>query len=205
MSRSTEATTGQRTPHRSHADRSDDVTDLLRAWGNGDRQALDALLPIVYGELRRTADAFLRSERSDHTLQPTALVHEAFLRLVNLDRTDWRGRRHFYSLAAAIMRRILVDYARKRAYAKRGGADRTLSLDEVAEPPAYVPENLLKVDDLLRDLARIDPEKVKLVQLRYFAGLSIEETADVLRCSRASVIRRWRLTKAWLHRELETQ
>lgn len=102
------------------------------------------------------------------------------------------------------MRRILVDHARKRAYGKRGGAHRTLSLDEVAEPPGYLPENILKVDDVLRDLARLDPGKVKLVQLRYFAGLSIEDTADVLGCSRATVIRRWRLTKAWLHRELDT-
>lgn len=191
---------------RSHASRSGpgSVTALLQTWGEGDAKAFEALLPIVYNSLRNAASGYLRDERPDHTLQPTALVHETFLRLVSLHRVRLRDRRHFFALAAMIMRRILVDYARRRAYDKRGGARDDLSLSSLRDVPTYLPCEVLTVDQALRRLMRVDPDKVRLVHLRYFAGLSIDEAADVLGCSRATVIRRWRLTKAWLARELST-
>ena len=175
-----------------------EVTRLLRAWSAGEAGALDRLFPLVYEELRRTARRFLAGERCGHTLQPTALVHEAYFRLIDQRRVQWQERAQFYALAARSMRRILVDYARARASRKRGRALPHLPIEEaldVAERPAA---DLVALDDALISLAAIDPPKTALVELRYFGGLSIDDTAEVLGCSRATVIRQWRIARAWL-------
>ena len=179
------------------------VTQLLLDWGRGDQSALDKLVPIVYGELRRQAARYLRQERPGHTLQTTALVHEAYLRLVDLHRMNWQSRKQFFGVAARLMRRVLVEHARKRQAAKRGGAAAQLPLEaaeEVAsgEPPVDV----LALDEALGRLAELDPEKSHLVELRYFAGLGIEEAAHVLGVSPSTVKREWLTAKAWLRREL---
>jgi RNA polymerase sigma factor (TIGR02999 family) len=178
------------------------VTELLQAWGAGDPTAIDRLIPLIYDELRRLAARHLRRERLDHTLQPTALVHEAYLRLVDQRETEWRNRAYFFGAAAQIMRRILVDHAREHGAAKRGGAEHRVTLEEDVALAGGRDVNLLALDDALRRLAEIDPHKSRVVELRFFSGLSIEETAEVVGVSPATVTRQWRTAKAWLHREI---
>ena len=181
-----------------------EVTQLLVRWSEGDAAALDLLLPEVYRELRRIASRQLRRERADHTLVPTALVHEVFLRLVDQQRVTWQNRAHFFGLAAQLMRRILVDHARARHTEKRGDAAPRISLDGVAEKahePAR-PEDVLAVDTALARLATIDPDQARIVELRFFAGLTVEETAHVVNRSPRTIKREWRLARAWLFREL---
>ncbi len=178
------------------------VTGLLLKWSHGDQQALQELMPLVYGELRRLAGRYLRRERSDHTLQSTALVHEAWMKLVDQRSVQWQNRAHFFAVAAQIIRRILVDYARNRHAAKRGAYACKLSLDEAIEVPKQRDVDLIALDDALDGLARIDPQQSRIVELRFFAGLSIDETAEVLHVSPATVKRDWVSAKAWLYREM---
>lgn len=179
-----------------------EVTQLLIQWRNGDRDSLDRLIPLVYDELRLIAGRFLRHERPSHTLQSTALVHEAFLRLVDQTRTDWQSRAHFFGVAATVIRDILVDHARARQTAKRGGPTPALSLDEAVAFPQDRDLELIAVDDALLSLSRFDPQQSRIVELRFFAGLSIEETAEVLRISASTVKRDWILAKAWIYHTL---
>jgi len=178
------------------------VTELLRRWNSGDREAMDRLMPIVYDELRRLAAGYLRGERPGHTLQPTALVHEAYLRLVRQDRVEWQNRAHFFGIAASMMRRVLVDHARRRQAEKRdaGGFRLTLQLGEAFEA-ARDPE-LLELDQALGRLERLDADQARVVELRFFGGLTVEETAVVLGISTATVKREWRTAKAFLRREM---
>ena len=179
-----------------------EVTELLVRWSKGDADALEKLLPIVYAELRRIADNYLRRENSGHTLQPTALVHEAFLKLVKTQGLDWQNREQFFGISANLMRRILVDHARTASAAKRGGDVANLPLDEALTISAESDESLLVLDEALNKLAEIDPEATRIVELRYFAGLTIEETAEVLKTSPMTVKREWATARAWLHREI---
>ena len=179
-----------------------EVTRLLIAWGNGDQAALDALLPLVYQELHRLAARHLGREHGRHTLQTTALVHEAYLRLIDQKEARWQNRAHFFAIAAQMMRRILVDHARARRYQKRGGGARQVSLDEALEVSAERAAEVVALDEALTSLARFDERKSKLVELRFFGGLSIEETAEVLGVSPGTVMRDWTLAKAWLQREM---
>ncbi len=181
-----------------------DVTQLLVRWRNGDRQSLDQLIPLVYEELRLIAGRFLRHERPGHTLQSTALVHEAFLRLVDQTRTDWKSRAHFFGVAATIIRNLLVDHARARQTAKRGGPMPALSLDEAVAFPQSRDLELIAVDDALMSLSRFDPQQSRIVELRFFAGLSIEETAEVLGISASTVKRDWIMAKAWIFHTLSS-
>jgi RNA polymerase sigma factor (TIGR02999 family) len=181
-----------------------DVTKLLRDWTGGDRSALDRLLPVVYEELRRTAAAYMRRERAGHTLQATALINEAYLRVIDLNRIEWRDRTHFLALCAQMMRRILVDHARSRTYLKRGGGVRSVILDEsivLGEPNT----ELIALDDALKALAIRDQRKARVVELRFFAGMSVEETAAVLEVSPQTVLRDWSLSKTWLAREMRRE
>jgi RNA polymerase sigma factor (TIGR02999 family) len=183
-------------------ERTDAVSGLLRAWAQGDVRARDDLMPLVYGELRRRAARYLRHERPDHTLQPTALVHEAFVRLVGQDHVTWQNRAHFFGIAAQMMRRILVDHARAHQAAKRPEAALRVAWDErvgVTQPRDC---ELLLLDQALEELSMRDPRQGRIVELRYFAGLSEEEAAEVLSISRTTVTREWRMAKAWLHRRL---
>jgi RNA polymerase sigma-70 factor, ECF subfamily len=180
----------------------DEVTGLLDAWAEGDRAALDRLLPLVQDELHRLAHRYLQRERPGHTLQTTALVHEAYLRLVDQRRVRWQSRAHFYAIAAQMMRRILIDHARRIAYAKRGGGARTVSLDEACVLGDERAEELVALDEALQTLARVDERKSRVVELRYFGGLSVEETAAVLGVHPDTVTRDWRRAKAFLRREL---
>jgi RNA polymerase sigma factor (TIGR02999 family) len=177
------------------------ITELLAAHNNGDAQALGQLFPLVYAELRRLADAYLRNERQGHTLQPTALVHEAYLRLVDQD-IAWESRAHFLGIAARTMRQILVDHARQRLANKRGAGGAKLSLEEVINLSDERAVDLVALDDALTSLDGFDPQKCRLVELRYFAGLSVEETAQVLGLSVPTVVRHWRTAKAWLQHEI---
>jgi RNA polymerase sigma factor (TIGR02999 family) len=181
--------------------RSEDVTSLLVASSKGDQEALNQLLPLVYDELRRLADRYLHRERADHTLQATALVHEAYLRLID-QRVSWANRAHFFGVAAEMMRRILIDYARSRQAAKRGSAGIKLSLDDVLEITDERAADLIALDEALKALAEFDAQKARIVELRFFGGLSIEETAAVLGLGTATITRQWRLAKAWLYHEL---
>jgi RNA polymerase sigma factor (TIGR02999 family) len=185
-------------------DQSGSVSQLLRAWGRGDLQARDELVPVVYRELRRRAGAYLRRERSDHTLQPTALVHEAYLRLTAQDRVAWQNRAHFFAIAAQMMRRVLIDHAREHLAAKRPGAHLKVLLDDgigAAQPREC---ELIMVDEALVELTRIDPRQGQIVEFRYFGGLSEQEVAAVLSISRATVTREWQTARAWLYRRLTT-
>ena len=184
----------ERSPH--------DVTRLLEAWNHGDQAALEELTPLVYSELRRLARRYMGGERPGHTLQTTALAHEAYIRLVNWKNVDWQNRAHFFAMAAGMMRRILVDFARSRRYAKRGGGVRKVSLSEAAEIYQERTPDLVALDDALTSLATFAPRQSQVVQMRYFGGLSIEETAEVLKVSPATVRRDWSLAQAWLFREL---
>ena len=179
-----------------------EVTLLLSEWRNGDRQALDALLPLVYKELRRIAHSQLRKERPDHTLQSAALVHEAYLRLIGMKPPQWESRTHFFSIAAQLMREILVDYARRHRAAKRGAGARALSIKEAAGLCSQKDIDVLALDDALKALTKIDPRQSKVVELRFFAGLSLEEISEALEIAPATVQRDWTAARAWLHREI---
>ena len=180
----------------------DDVTQLLIAWSNGDDSVRDELMTLVYEELHRIAHRHIRNERQGHTLQTSALVNEAFVRLVNQKNAHWQSRNHFFSIAAQMMRRILVDYARSRRFAKRGGDAIQVSLNEDLLVMDQRSSDVVALDEALKDLAAIDERKCKVVELRFFAGLSIEETAEVLAVSPGTVMRDWRLAKAWLNRAM---
>ncbi len=179
-----------------------EITQLLVAWSNGDEQALTSLMPMVYEELRRLASRHLGRERAGHTLQTTALVHEAYLRLIDQKEVQWQNRAHFFAIAAQMMRRILVDYARARRFDKRGGGARQVSLDEALMVSDERAADVVALDEALRSLAEFDERKSKMVELRFFGGLSIEETAEVLGVSPGTVMRDWTLAKAWLQREI---
>ncbi len=179
-----------------------EVTQLLLAWRNGDEAAFDQLLPLVYDELRRMARHHMRRERRDHTLQTSALVHEAYLRLLDHEGIDWQNRAHFFGLAAQAMRRVLVDYARRRNFAKRSGAAQRVMLEEAASLAEERAAEVVALDDALQGLAQFDPRKSRVVELRYFGGLSIEETAEVLGIAAATVVRDWNTAKAWLWQEM---
>ena len=180
---------------------SGDVTRLLLQWSEGKREARDQLIPLVYRELRRLAVRSLKSERSDHTLQPTALVHEAYEKLVDQRQVHWKDRAHFFAASAALMRRILVDHARRRGALRRGGSAKKVSMDgvEVATAPDV---EVLALDEALTELAGFDPDQARIVELRFFAGLSLPETAEAVGVSRATVHREWAMARAWLHRRL---
>ena len=180
-----------------------DVTAVLQTWNSGDREALNELLPLVYGKLRRIAKLHLYKERRpDHTLQPAALVHEVYLRFVDKCRVSWQNRAHFFAIAATTMRRILVEHARSRRAAKRDTGQPTLPLIEAAGIAVGRPPHLTALDDCLTALARTNPLQAAIVKLRFFDGLSVDETAEALGCSRATIIRRWRVARIWLRREL---
>jgi RNA polymerase sigma factor (TIGR02999 family) len=179
-----------------------EVTQLLVAWRNGDLQARDELMPLVYQELHRLAHQYMSRERPGHTLQTSALVNEAFLRLADQRDVQWQNRAHFIGIAGQMMRRILVDYARNRGYAKRGGSALQVSLDEELIVSEERSAEVVALDDALQSLARLDERKSRLVELRFFGGLSIEETAEVLGVSPGTVMRDWTLAKAWLRREM---
>jgi RNA polymerase sigma-70 factor (ECF subfamily) len=183
----------------------DDISMLLRAWSEGDQEALKKLTPIVYNELHRLARRYMKQERPGHSLQTTALVNEAYTRLVDYRRMQWQDRAHFFAVSAQVMRRILVDYARRHNW-KRGAGMQHVSLDQAAvigaDESTSSPLDFAALDDALNTLARIDPRKVQVVEMRFFGGLSVEETAEVLKISTVTVKRDWRAAKTWLYREL---
>jgi len=181
---------------------SENVTQLLVDWSKGNKEALDRLVPIVYEELRRQASRYLRRERAGHTLQTTALIHEAYLRLVDQRNVHWQNRAHFFGIAAQLMRRILVDHARTRKRAKRGGSNIRVSLDEATALATSRELDIVALDEALERLGEIDSQQSRIVELRFFSGLNVEETAEVLKISPATVKREWRIAKAWLHREI---
>jgi RNA polymerase sigma factor (TIGR02999 family) len=181
---------------------SDSITQLLVRWSEGDQEALDRLMPLVYDELRRLASSFLRRQPHNQTLQPTVLVHEAYLRLVNQQHVSWENRAQFFGLAATLMRRILVDHTRRQMAEKRGGGETRVSLSEADRFNADPDVNLVALDDALNGLAALNPQHCQIVELRYFGGLTIEETAAVLGVSHATVERGWYMARAWLRREL---
>lgn len=178
------------------------VTALLARWRGGDAQALESLIPLVYSELRSLARHYLRQERADHTLQSTALVHEAYVRLVGDDAPALQNRSHFFGIAARLMREILVEHARGRRAAKRGGGVAALPLDAAGDVPLRIDTDVLALDDALTELTRLDERQGRIVELRFFSGLSIDETAEVMAISPATVSREWTTARAWLHREL---
>jgi RNA polymerase sigma factor (TIGR02999 family) len=178
------------------------VTQLLVRWRDGDREALEALMPLVYDELRRLAHHYLRQERNDHTLQSTALVHEAYLRLAGQNPPQWQNRAHFFGIAAHIMRQILVEYARGRSAAKRRGSACRLTLDEAVALPQQMGVDVVELDKALTGLAELDVQQSRIVELRYFAGLTIEDTSEVLGISPATVKRDWVTARAWLYRAM---
>jgi RNA polymerase sigma factor (TIGR02999 family) len=182
-----------------------EVSQLLRAWSDGDQTALDKLMPMVYEELRQMAKRYMSRQKRGHTLQTTALINEAYLRLVAQKEVQWQNRAHFFGVAAKAMRHILVDYARGRHAAKRGGEARLVSLDEAAVVSAERTAELLALDDALQSLAAFDQRKSRVVELRYFGGLTVEETAEVLKVSPETVALDWRLARTWLLRELSKQ
>ena len=182
---------------------SEQVTSLLLRWRGGDKAALDALMPLVYTELRHLAHRYLQRERRDHTLQSTALVHEAYDRLVGQNLPEWQNRAHFFGVAAQLMRQILIDYARNRQAAKRGGSVCRLPLEDAESHAAPIDVDIVALDDALKTLARIDPQQSRVVELRFFAGLSIEDTSEVLGISPSTVKRDWNTARVWLYRELD--
>jgi RNA polymerase sigma factor (TIGR02999 family) len=179
------------------------VTELLVRWRSGDPEALQSLMPLVYDEMRRLAHRYLRRERPGHTLQSTALVHEAFVRLTGNAPPQWEDRAHFFGIAAHLMRQILVEYARTRNAGKRGGAAIKLNIDSIIEPSAKPDLDIVALDDALTDLARIDAQQSRVVELRFFSGLSIEDTAQVMGISESTVKRDWNTARVWLYRELD--
>jgi len=182
-----------------------DVTKMLVDWSNGDRSARDQLLPLVYYELRKLAERYLRREAPGNTLQATALVHEAYLQLVDQKQVNWQNRAHFFGAAANLMRQILIQHARAKHAEKRGGNQHKLYLDEAGDIAVERNIDLIALDDALNDLAAIAPQQSRVVELRFFGGLSIEETAEALGVSPATVKREWNMAKAWLHRELSNR
>jgi RNA polymerase sigma-70 factor, ECF subfamily len=182
---------------------SDDITHLLIDLTNGKHAAVDGLLPLIYGELRNLAGNYLRRERSDHTLQPTALVHEAYLRLVDQTQVNWQNRAHFFGVAAQMMRRILVDHARAHKAGKRGSDFQKLSLDENIDKAVERSADLLALDEALTELSKVDELKARIVEMRYFGGLSVEETAEVLGVTPITINRHWRMAKAWLFGKMQ--
>jgi len=179
----------------------EDISTLLRAWSDGDQSALERLSPVVYGEPHRLARRYMKGERSGHSLQTTALVNEAYMRLVDYERMQWQNRAHFFAVSAQLMRRILVEHARRHNL-KRGGGVQHVSLDHAALVDSDQDADLVALDDAMNGLARIDPRKVQVVEMRFFGGLSVEETAEVLKVSPVTVKRDWRAARAWLYREL---
>jgi RNA polymerase sigma factor (TIGR02999 family) len=179
------------------------LTDLLREWRDGDKSALDKLTPLVYDELRRIAHRYVRRERNGHTLQTTALVNEAYMRLAGERKIEWENRAHFFAVTARVMRHILTDYARSRGYAKRGGEANQVPLAEAYVMSQERAAELVILDEALAELAKLDPRKSRVVELRYFGGLSLEETAEVLEVSLMTVRRDWRAAKAWLFRSMK--
>jgi RNA polymerase sigma-70 factor (ECF subfamily) len=183
-----------------------EVTQLLREWSEGDEQALERLTPLLYKELHRIAHQYMRRERANPTLQTTALINEVYLRLIDWKKASWQNRAQFFAVSAQLMRRILVDCARARNYAKRGGGvGRTISLDEVPEVSVKRAREFIALDDALQSLAAVDPRKSRIVELRFFGGLTLEKTAEVLSVSSRTVLREWDLAKAWLNRELSVE
>ncbi len=180
-----------------------DVTELLLEWRRGDTAALDRLTPLVYDELRRIAHRYMRAERGGHTLETTALVNEAYLRLANQRRVEWQDRAHFFAVTAQVMRHVLIDHARRRRYAKRGGEEaQQVPLEEAHAMATERAAELIALDEALEKLAQLDPRKARVVELRYFGGLSLEETADVLEVSAMTVRRDWRAARAWLYKAM---
>jgi RNA polymerase sigma factor (TIGR02999 family) len=179
-----------------------EVTQLLKSWSEGNQEALDELVPLVHAELHRLARHYMRNERPGHTLQTTELVNEAYVRLIDWKNVRWQNRAHFFGVAAQIMRRILVDFARSRASAKKGGGKQCVSLSEAMTISPERGEDLIALDDALQSLAELDSRKSRIVELRFFGGLSVEETAEVLKISARTVMRDWGLAQAWLYREL---
>jgi RNA polymerase sigma factor (TIGR02999 family) len=188
-----------------------EITIWLRAWATGDRAALDRLMPVIYAEMHRFARRRMKHERADNSLQATALINEVYLKLVNLGEVDWRDRVHFFAVAARVMRRILVDAARARSAAKRGGQahkvahSSAVNFDEIADGSPQRAKEVIAVDDALAALAQLYPRKAQVVEMRYFGGLSVEETAEVLCVSPQTVMRDWKLARAWLMRELKNE
>lgn len=178
------------------------ITQMLVDWGNGDEAALEKLTPLVYDQLHRLARRYMTRERPGHTLQASALVNEAFIRLIDWKNVQWQNRAHFFGVSAQIMRRILVDFARSRDYAKRGGGIHKISIDEAVVIPSERRTDLMALDDALNVLAQLDERQSRVVELRFFGGLSLEEIAEVLQVSVGTVRRDWSLARAWLHREL---
>jgi len=179
-----------------------EVTRLLQAWGQGEDGALEQMIPFVYKELRRIAHRYMAGERRGHTLQTTALINEAYLKLIDSRKVSWQNRAHFFAICAKLMRRILVDFARSRGYQKRGGGAQEITLDEGLMGAQERGRNLLALDDAMETLSKVDARKSKVVELRFFGGLSVEETAEVLKVSPDTVLRDWRMARAWLGREL---
>jgi len=181
------------------------VTELLLAWSQGQSTALDELMPLVHKELKRLAHHYMAGQRPGHTLQTTALVNEAYLRLVDCSRVGWQDRAHFFAVSAQLMRRILVDFARSRGYLKRGRGVRPLSLEKAPDIFQQTDPNVVALDDALNALAAIDERKSQVIELRFFGGMTAEETAEVLKVSPDTVLRDWKLAKVWLHRELSRE
>jgi RNA polymerase sigma factor (TIGR02999 family) len=179
-----------------------EITRLLVAWSDGDESALETLTPVVYAELHRLAHHYITREREGHTLQTSALVNEAYVRLIDWKNASWQNRAHFFAVSAQLMRRILVDFARSRGYQKRGQGERALALDDIAITADDKAPDIVALDEALTCLAELDPRQSKVIELRFFGGLSVDETAEVLKVSNATVRRDWRLARAWLHREL---
>jgi RNA polymerase sigma factor (TIGR02999 family) len=181
----------------------DDVTGLLHEWRQGDAAAFEKLMPLVYGEMRRLAHRYMRRERGGHTLQTTALINEAYLRLVGQQQVDWKSRAHFFAVTAQVMRHVLIDHARRLRFLKRGGAEaQRVGLEEAEAMTEERAAELIALDEALQELARLDPRKARVVELRYFGGLSLEETAEVLEVAVMTVRRDWRAAKAWLYKEV---
>ena len=179
-----------------------ETTQLLRAWAKGDQSALEQLTPRVYDELRRIAGRFMRNEQPGRTIQTTALVHEAYLKLIDIDNVDWQHRAQFFAVSGQIMRRILLDQARRRVAAKRGGAAARANLEEIPDLGSARARELIALDDALNALAAVDPRKARVIELRFFGGMSVEETAEVLDVSSDTVLRDWRLARAWILAEM---
>src|SRR5437588_6147845 len=184
------------------AQNSHEVTQLLLQWSNGDKAALDKLMPLIYDELRRLARHYMSRERPGNTLQTTALVNEAYLRLINRKHVHWQNHAHFFAIAAQLMRSILVDHARSHAYAKRGGGARKIALDDAMAVSQQRAADVVALDDALKRLAEIDPRQSRIVEMKFFGGLTIEETGEVLGLSPATIKREWSTAKAWLYHEL---
>ena len=182
-----------------------ETTQILREWASGDQGALERLTPRIYAELRRIAGHLMQNERRGRSIQTTALVHEAYLKLIDVDNVDWQHRAHFFSVSAQIMRHILLDQARRRTAAKRGGKTPRVNLEEVPDESSRWSRKLIALDDALEALEQVDPRKAKVIELRFFGGLSVDETAEVLKVSPDTVLRDWRLARAWLLTELRGQ